>query len=228
MPWLYHQATALAWEHDITVMVLGSATHYMQPKYWSAWSRKRFLPKYRQTSPQIKLVPVWHNSLPRQWLYRQVTFPFLLLAFRRALNRVKLEAVDIIHAHFSSPAGTLARRLSLDLKKPYIVTEHASNFDHLFQTGIEVKQVICDAARVLCVSPLLAEKIRSRIVLGRNNLQVVPNGVDLSLFQPAGQSRQKLVSLCSQNVNRIMSILVLVSVTTESPAKCNHSWPRAP
>jgi len=94
--------------------------------------------------------------------------------------------MDVIHAHVSYPAGTVALQLSRESDIPFIVTEHMGPFPfrHLVRGGDvvpEVREPLRQAARVTAVSRSLAHDIRERTGV---EAVVVPNGVDGEFFSP--------------------------------------------
>ena len=112
----------------------------------------------------------------------------LLRSNRDNLARATAERgrMDVIHAHVSYPAGSVAMRLSKESGLPFIVTEHMGPFPfrHLVRGGDvvpEVREPLQHAARVTAVSRSLARDIRERTGV---EAVVVPNGVDGGFFAP--------------------------------------------
>ena len=104
----------------------------------------------------------------------------------RALEGVEC---DVIHAHgmYTPGAGSVARRLSRSLGRPFVLSLHGSDVnlaraDRLKRLG----EVSKDAAAVAFVSRRLRDRVRADG--SRQMLEVIPNGVDAELFSPAPMS----------------------------------------
>lgn len=185
MPWLRSQVVAVAEQHEITVLVLESLTHYLQPRYWASWLKTRGTPRYVRAGPNVRVLTCNYVRPPRRLLFRRVSFPLMERAARHALGEDGVTPFDVIHAHFASPAGTLARVLGREGGRPYVVTEHSSRFDRMLALGVDVPRVIRDASRVVCVSPGIEREIRTGVGEDLANLCVIPNPVDTGAYNPA-------------------------------------------
>ncbi len=103
--------------------------------------------------------------------------------------------ISLIHAHAALPCGQAAMRLAKDLAIPFVVTVHGLDafstrqvpgwFGRRCSAGSE--DVYVAAARVICISEQVARRVREGIS-DRVRASVVYNGVDSSLFKPAGGS----------------------------------------
>jgi len=103
--------------------------------------------------------------------------------YKRALEILK--DIDVIHAHVCHPGGYAAMKLSKLYNKPYIITEHMSNFPYpqFLKKGRlsdKVRLPLIKANRVIAVSNSLADRI-SRFGIKRP--LVIPNLVDESFFK---------------------------------------------
>ena len=128
--------------------------------------------------------PVW------TWRYglAQGNLAGMLRSNRDNLARATAERgrMDVIHAHVSYPAGSVAMQLSKERGLPFVVTEHMGPFPfrHLVRGGDvvpEVREPLLKADRVTAVSRALARDIRERTGV---EAVVVPNGVDGDFFSP--------------------------------------------
>lgn len=191
MPWLQDQVTALAPQNELSVLVLESLTHYLHPRYFRTWLRTGRPPRYYSINPDVRIMSCNYLRPPRRVLQRNVSFPLMMRAVRRALGSDDVGSYDLIHAHFSSPAGTVARILSRETGIPYVVTEHSSQFDRLLADGIDVSKVVRDADAVICVSPGIEQEVRDTIDGELDNLRVIPNGVDTSAFKLTADVRPR-------------------------------------
>jgi glycosyltransferase involved in cell wall biosynthesis len=105
---------------------------------------------------------------------------------------------DLLHAHFFLAAGPAAL-LSLATRIPYVATEQWTAF--LPEDPTELGPVWRRAARaslrrarlLLPVSEDLRDAMRDAGITGR--YRVVPNAVDVSLFRPGGDGRQRLLTV---------------------------------
>lgn len=110
-----------------------------------------------------------------------------LWAGRRLIRSVRPE---VIHAHFAVPAGALAWALSRMTGIPYVLTVHLGDVPG----GVPEKtggwfrwvypftrQIWRDARRIVAVSEYTRELALKKYTA---NIQVIPNGVDLSTLKP--------------------------------------------
>ena len=133
--------------------------------------------------------------------------------------------IDIIHAHFSYPAGYIAYELSKKLKIPYIITEHMGPFpfDELKENG----EVICEmdlalkhSSTTIAVSPSLGKAIKN---YGYDNLLYIPNLVDDNKFYP----RKPSEVFKHDNEVHVLTICMMVhlkgvDLLIEAIAKLDH------
>jgi teichuronic acid biosynthesis glycosyltransferase TuaC len=111
----------------------------------------------------------------------------------RQLNEQR--PISLIHAHAALPCGHAAMLLARDLSIPFVVTVHGldafSKRQVHGQFGRRCSQVSEDvyraAARVICISEQVARRVREGL-RGDANVSVVYNGVDPSMFGPAGST----------------------------------------
>jgi teichuronic acid biosynthesis glycosyltransferase TuaC len=119
---------------------------------------------------------------------------FLHAALRSHVRQVHArQPISLIHAHAALPCGQAAMLLAKDLGIPFVVTVHGLDAFSTRQVpgwfGRRCSEVCKDvygaAARVICISEQVARRVRE----GRGaaaNISVIYNGVDSSLFTPAG------------------------------------------
>ncbi len=102
------------------------------------------------------------------------------------------QPVSLIHAHAALPCGQAAMLLAGDLGIPFVVTVHGLDAFSTRQVpgwfGRRCSEISKDvyraAARVICISEQVAQRVREGLG-GGGNISVVYNGVDTSLFTPA-------------------------------------------
>jgi teichuronic acid biosynthesis glycosyltransferase TuaC len=117
---------------------------------------------------------------------------FLHAALKSHMRQVQ-QPVNLIHAHAALPCGQAAMLLAKDLGIPFVVTVHGLDAFSTRQvpgwSGRRCSSVCEDvygaAARVICISEQVASRVREGLG-GAANVTVVYNGVDSSLFTPAG------------------------------------------
>jgi len=107
------------------------------------------------------------------------------------------QPIDLIHTHAALPCGQAASRLSRELGIPFVVTVHG--LDAFFTEQVHgpagwwckrvAKGVYRSAARVICISHKVAEKLSDSAV-NLANISVIYNGVDHHRFQPVEDGTQ--------------------------------------
>jgi len=133
--------------------------------------------------------------------------------------------IDVIHAHFSYPAGYIAYELSKKFEIPYIITEHMSPFpfDELKENGeiiYEMDFALKHSSNIIAVSPSLQKTIEN---FGYKNLLFIPNIVDENKFFP----NLKLEKNEDYGVVNILCICMMVQqkgvdLLIEAIAKLDH------
>ncbi len=92
---------------------------------------------------------------------------------------------ELIHAHALLPSGSAARHLAQAWRVPYVVTVHGSDVfadPHRSESHLrECRRILRQAAAVVAVSRALGDAAAE---LAEVRPVVVPNGVDLELFEP--------------------------------------------
>ncbi len=122
-------------------------------------------------------------------------------ALTRRLVRSYVEkhgAPDLIHGHGAMWGGYAAMLCARELRRPYVVTEHASSILTLDVPRADRRRVASiyrNAARVIAVSGALKASVDC--VAGKEVAEVVPNAVDSDhfLLPPAPRRRRPFVVL---------------------------------
>jgi glycosyltransferase involved in cell wall biosynthesis len=117
--------------------------------------------------------------------------PGFILGQHRAAQRImRRHRVDLIHAHWLIPQGTIARRLAHRTGVPYVVTSHGGDLFGLrgvWPTKLK-RKVAADSAAMTVVSSAMREEAQ-RIGLAPPRLDVLPMGADMhSRFTPAADA----------------------------------------
>ncbi|MGV8983509.1 glycosyltransferase [Clostridium sp.] len=111
--------------------------------------------------------------------------------FKYAYNR--LGKPNLIHAHFSLPAGYSACIISGKYKIPYVVTEHHTLLldEHIHKENISMlKRVVSGSSKFICVSDLLKHAVEKWINHEEKKIIVIPNMINIRYtYSPPPKSR---------------------------------------
>jgi glycogen(starch) synthase len=127
----------------------------------------------------------------RKRAWARHTVPELLSFLHSASAARSYAPPDLIFAHFTLPAGEVARRMARRSGAPYAVVLQGSDvpgyqnsrFGLLYPVARPlVRRVWREASRVFAVSESLCDLARSMWPAGR--IDTIPNGVDLDFFTP--------------------------------------------
>jgi glycosyltransferase involved in cell wall biosynthesis len=122
---------------------------------------------------------------------------YVLAGLWAGYRLIKLWQPDVIHVHFAVPAGALAWMLSKLTGVPYVMTIHLGDVPggvpektgRWFRWVMPFTHLIWrDAKRVVAVSAFTR---RLALEHYRREIEVIPNGVDLTLLRPAEIRVQK-------------------------------------
>jgi glycosyltransferase involved in cell wall biosynthesis len=139
--------------------------------------------------------------------------------FKKALQDLhhiqnKHGSINLIHAHFSHSAGTLAKRISEYTGVPYIITEHAGPFpfeERLIKDGKlreEYFDTLNGAKHVIAVSHSLQNKIQS---FGLRNVIYIPNAVNEKKFSIVKKNNEPFVFLAVSSLTYMKGIDILLT-----------------
>jgi glycosyltransferase involved in cell wall biosynthesis len=112
--------------------------------------------------------------------------PLIISLANRYLRKHILQTFnpDIVHSNVISPCGIIGWKLSKQIQKPHIITEHWSKTDHFFASNLWKKQgksAYQDANSITTVSSFLKQKIYPHVE-NKKKIIIVPNVVDQSTF----------------------------------------------
>jgi teichuronic acid biosynthesis glycosyltransferase TuaC len=161
--------------------------------------------------PPLKLLPKWYDysqlplremrkgleiHRPRTMMFpRNILFLLLGFSFYLALRRWVDETngdfpIDLIHAHTAYPDGFAAVMLGKALDLPTIITLHGGDvtlhFQHYFGRKLGL-WAVSSASHVLVVSESLRRTVVDDYGADREKITVIPNGVDVTRFEPIPQ-----------------------------------------
>jgi glycosyltransferase involved in cell wall biosynthesis len=136
----------------------------------------------RVTHPRVPVIPKVGMTLA----------PYLMAAALRgpmdqALAR---EPFDLIDAHYLYPDGVAAAMLAERLRKPFVLTARGSDVNviaHYAGPRRMIAWAAGRAGRVIAVSRALRAEL-VRLGVEESRIEVLPNGVDLELFDVAGRA----------------------------------------
>jgi teichuronic acid biosynthesis glycosyltransferase TuaC len=162
--------------------------------------------------PPVKLFPRWYGysqlptkesrggveifrprtvMLPHNFLFSLLGFSFYL-TLRSCLRQVAEGfSIDLIHAHMAYPDGFAAVLLGRALARPTIITLHGGDVTQYFQRYFGRKLglwAISHAHAVIAVSSSLRSTVVEEYAARGTNIEVIPNGVDVTRFAPLPRS----------------------------------------
>jgi teichuronic acid biosynthesis glycosyltransferase TuaC len=162
--------------------------------YFGKWSRMAKIPRYE----------IWNNltvAHPRFFLPPKVGMnfaPFLMAAFcLPSIKRIQQEFdFDLIDAHYYYPDGVAAAIIARLLGKPFFVTARGTDLNLIPKYAIPRLLIKWTADKATASIGVCNALVNSLEALGcdADKLQVLRNGVDLTIFRPINQivAREKL------------------------------------
>jgi glycosyltransferase involved in cell wall biosynthesis/SAM-dependent methyltransferase len=190
-PFIHEQVRALAERDDMDVRVLVGRPFWMRHRSPALmWRANRCYKQYldvcgwlRYDGVLVKYVPyrIFGPFMTHGWAYRSAIL-------HRIEELQQAFPFDVVHAHTSYTDGSAGRALSRRYDVPLIITEHTGPFSILMRNPVVKRTTlrsIRSAARVLSVSHAQENNIRKFCPdQPGSRFTVVPNVVDLELFQP--------------------------------------------
>jgi glycosyltransferase involved in cell wall biosynthesis len=185
------QAEALAGEHHVTVVKFTNERNKFSP-FFNYSVTEGISNKYRIFSITVS------RSFP---VYNQLNY---IISVRLALNKIIKETdPDLVHCHYSYPAGVVACLLKMKFGLPYVVTEHtriSTTFRSVFHRWLSIR-ALHNSSINITVSAALKKELSDE---GISNVEVVPNVIDTSRF------------LVNRNIPGILKIGFLGSLNTHN------------
>ena len=172
------------------------------------WGRYQALFQLPQSENRdgIQVIYSRYLHIPQyRWLYATVFSS--ALSILRAIKRYKLSrTLDLMQVHSAWPIGLAAPIVARKLKCPYVITLHIQDDPPVFSNFIGkrlYRRMIFEAANVVTVGQTLSNFLCSLIPdLRKNQIQVIPNGVDLEAIELI----RKEISSDQQGWGRIISV----------------------
>jgi glycosyltransferase involved in cell wall biosynthesis len=163
------QAEALAGEHNVTVVRFTNDNNKFSPFFNYTITEGRSN-RYRFFSINVS------RSFP---VYNQFNY---ILSVRLALKKIIKEVKpDLIHCHYSYPAGVVAWLTEMKTGLPYVVTEHTrirSTFRSVFHKKLSVNALYNSECNIAVSNALKMELLSE----GIHNVEVVPNVINTGRF----------------------------------------------
>jgi glycosyltransferase involved in cell wall biosynthesis len=130
--------------------------------------------------PYRILAPFWSYG----WMYR--------FAMIRAIKSLRVEfPFDLVHAHTGYLDGSAGQVIARRFGVPLVITEHTGPFSMLTSNPIvkhDTLRSLYVAARVIAVSEAQKRNVAVHVSpKNHENIRVIPNGVDTSVFFPSEQ-----------------------------------------
>jgi len=140
-----------------------------------------------------------------------------LFAFKTIQKINEIWLIDLIHVHFSYPAGAAVRMICERLKLKYIVTEHRGAIDNFLQNRYlrpQIKQTYRQAERIIAVSEFTRKQIQKA---GFDNLpvEIIPNGIQIQNFLMSTQKSEPSNLVYIGNLIPTKGIQLLIKALAE-------------
>jgi glycosyltransferase involved in cell wall biosynthesis len=153
--------------------------------------------------------------LPMRYFYLWASL--CLYSAKRIFHKILTDwgKPDILHAHVVLPGGWLATKLGQRYSIPVVLTEHSGPFSMHLQSGRQASLVgdtLRDASKVIAVSAVLADQIRSFRPEGQ--VSIVGNVIRADYFVPketrkeAGRQGMRFLSVALLHANKGIDILL--------------------
>lgn len=128
--------------------------------------------------------------------FKSWTFRFNSDAIREAVNiNSRIGGFDLIHAHdwlVAYPGRAVTKIFEIPLVTTIHATEHGRNLGLHNRMQLEIneieKNLALEAERVICCSQYMQDEISSLFGRPREDITIIPNGVDSELFKPMPQN----------------------------------------
>lgn len=132
-----------------------------------------------------------HELVMRSFVNKIIFAMYLVYGTIKAIEVIRKEKINIIHAHWWVPSGIIALLVSRITGKPYIVTSHGTDVFMMRKLKILVplaKMVFKKAKFITVVSNEMKSFLINDIVVPANKIEVFPMPCDFSLFYPIDES----------------------------------------
>lgn len=159
-------------------------------------------------------------STPHNKLDRLIYYTKIRKIYKDIKEKVVLNQIDTIHAHFLFSNGGVAYKLKKNFGIDYVVAVRNTDVNYFFKYGLHVKnygvKILQKAKKVVFISPAYREYVIQKYIpehlrdMIRNKSYVIPNGIDNFWLENVFTKREieinptaiKLVSVGDLNKNK--------------------------
>ncbi len=187
---IFVEEEARAVARHCRVRVVSPVPWFPPAKLFPRWYGYSQLPA-EETRGGLEIFRPRAVMLPHNFLFSLLGFSFYL-TLRSCLRQVAEGfAIDLIHAHMVYPDGFAAVLLGRALARPTLITLHGGDVTQYFQhySGRKLGLwAIAHADAVIAVSSSLRSSVVQEYRARGTNIEVIPNGVDVTRFAPLPRS----------------------------------------
>lgn len=166
------------------------------------------LPRIEHTEKYDLHYPRYIYAVPKKYFYPITGISYSLFVSKYAVKNIK-PIPALIHAHFSYPDGygmmKLAKRWNIPLVISALGTIERKVAYEGSYTSKQIIEAMSFADRILSVS----EDLKLHIVnlgIDKNKVHVVPNGVDIGKFKPAGKAHARSILNLPRDKNIVLFV----------------------
>ncbi|MFI5383996.1 MAG: glycosyltransferase [Methanosarcina thermophila] len=166
------------------------------------------LPRIEHTEKYDLHYPRYIYAVPKKYFYPITGISYSLFVSKYAVKNIK-PVPDLIHAHFSYPDGYGMMKLAKRWNVPLVISalgtiERKVAYEGSY-TSKQIIEAMSFADRILSVS----EDLKLHIVnlgIDKNKVHVVPNGVDIGKFKPAGKAHARSILNLPRDKNIVLFV----------------------
>ena len=172
------------------------------------------LPQIEHTEKYDLHYPRYLYIVPKKYFYPLTGISYAYFISRYAIKNIKPKP-DLLHAHFSYPDGFGMIGLAKKWKVPFVISalgtlERKVAYEGSY-TSRQIFEAMNCADKVLSVS----EDLKNHIVnlgISEDKVSVVPNGVDIEKFKPAGKEYARNMLNLPQDKKIVMFVGALKKI----------------
>ena len=166
------------------------------------------LPRIEHTEKYDLHYPRYIYAVPKKYFYPITGISYSLFVSKYAVKNIK-PIPALIHAHFSYPDGygmmKLAKRWNIPLVISALGTIERKVAYEGSYTSKQIIEAMSFADRILSVSEDL-KLHRVNLGIDKNKVHVVPNGVDIGKFKPAGKAHARSILNLPRDKNIVLFV----------------------
>ena len=125
-------------------------------------------------------------------LPRRLMFSHNWVSYLRALHRVAVDGIDLVHAHCAYPDGLAAVEFARIRGIPSVITVHGMDVRELPNANPRWRKLVVNGLTQATAVIANGRELRQRVLdlgVAEEKVNVIPNGVDCQLFQPMPSAR---------------------------------------